>query len=227
MKRSLTYSIVFLFAFGPLAGLQAANYTIPAVSAGDGFFHNEAGSSWDYFDSTGSTVKAHYEFWGTSDTLLYDTGYLQFSMDAIPDGSPISAATLHVNITEIYYSSDSPSGGYLKFVRADTANGQASQRLNGSVTLVELKDQAPGWLAVDITEHMQTAVDDAYGHIAFSANPNTSGYFRNAGFTFTSADNGSDGPYLSVTTVPEPAAFALAGGLVALGLAYWRRRARS
>lgn len=207
-------------------------YLIYPTPAGDGYFHDEVGSSYDYFDAGSPSVNAYYTYWGTSDTLQFNTGYMQFSLASLPAGAIITEATLNLYFTDIHYTSESPSAGFIKHVAdSSAANGNASQRLSGSETLVELKDQADGWLTIYATATIQNDINSGFSYAAFSANPNTAGYFRDAGFTFNSADAATNKPYLSITVVPEPADVAVwIAALAASGAILWRqvnqRRAR-
>lgn len=206
-------------AVGPL--LNAGNLTITLPSEGDGYFHNESGSSYDYWDGTSTVNKVHYEFWGSSDSVIQRTAYLQFDLSSVPAGAQIGSATLNLYVTEIHYGSDSPSGGWIKHVaNSSSATGLASQKLGGNEIVVEMKDQPAGWMSLDVSTFIQNDIANGYSYAAFSGNYNGSGYFRNSGFSFVSADTATDQPYLSITTVPEPgvtaAAIALMTGLFAL-----------
>jgi hypothetical protein len=222
MKNVLPASLFFAM----IAVAQAA-IIVQTTSPGDGYFHDETGSSWDYFDATSHQVSAYYTYWGTSDTMQYNTGYLQFALANIPDSAVLASATLNIYLTSSHYSAESPSAGFIQYVtNSSGANGLASQRLGGDVTLVEIKDQPLGWLTVDITSQLQATLDSGYAYAAFSANPNTAGYFRDAGYAFYSADYGANQPYIEVTLVPEPALAALVAGIPVLAWLLWRRRMR-
>jgi hypothetical protein len=58
---------------------------------------------------------------------------------------------------------------------------------------------------LDVTSQIQHAISNGYSYACFSFNPNTTGYFRDAGFGINSADAESNHPYLSVAAIPEPA----------------------
>ena len=208
--------------------LNAGNLTITVPSEGDGFYHNESGSSYDYWDGTNTVNKVHYQFWGTSDSVIQETAYLQFDLSSVPAGTLIGSATLNLYVTEIHYGDDSPSGGWIKHVaNSSSANGLASQKLGGSEIVVEMKDQPTGWMALDVTSFIQNDMANGYSYAAFSGNYNGSGYFRNSGFSFVSADATSDQPYLSITTVPEPAATTAAIMILAGIFVLCRRRVRT
>lgn len=227
MKAMCIWMGCWVLATGGLCAQSVV--TLTATSAGDGYHHDELGTAYDYFDATSPTNLVNYQFWGSSSDVSTNISYLQFSLAALPDDFELSSAILNLYITEIHYGDESPNGGFIKLVTTPTsANGLASQRLNGTEILATLKDQGAGWLSVDVTDAMLNHQSLGYAYMAFSMQANTTGYFRYSGFSFTSADAGSNQPYLSVTSaVPEPAHAALAGGgLVALGVLWWRRRGR-
>lgn len=205
MKRA--FVLLFL-----VADLTAQAVVISSTSAGDGYFHDETGSSYDYFDAGSSGISAYYTYWGTSDTLQYNTGYIQFSLAAFTSEDTISSATLNLYLNERHYSSESPSAGFIKHASsASSANGSASQKIGGDVQVVEIKDQSVGWLSLDVTSLIQSDIGNGYSYACFSFNPNTAGYFRDAGFNINSADAVSGQPSLSVNVIPEPATFVLFG----------------
>lgn len=192
---------------------------------GDGYHHDETGSSYDYFDSSATSNLVHYQYYGTSDTMIRHISYAQFSLAGIDPLQDVGSAYLNLYVTEIHYADDSPSGGNIYHVsNASSATGEASQRLNGSELLVNVKDQPLGWLAIDITDALQSDLDNGYSFSAFSFTPDTTGYFRNAGFSFNSGDAAENQPYVSVTTVPEASSSALFLGLSGALLVAWRRR---
>lgn len=198
-----------LFAGCLLLSLPLCASTVYTQPLGDGFFHDETGSSWDYFDSTSTSISAYYTYWGTSDTLQYNTGYLQFQLDPALVGETFLAAKLYVYLESSHYGSDSPSAGFIRHVaNSSAATGNASQKLGGTETVVEIKDQSAGWLELDVTAMVQNDYDMGYTYSAFSLNPNTSGYFRDAGYNIASAESTGFGPYLAVY-VPEPATCSL------------------
>jgi|GEM_PF-1978409 len=200
---------------------------LPTTSEGDGYYHNESGSSYDFFDSTSDALSAYYTYWGTSDTLQYNTGYLQFSLASVGTGASVSSVTLNLYLLSSHYGSDSPSAGFIRHAaNSSGANGLASQKIGGTEDVVEIKDQADGWLSLDVTSMVLNDLDQGYGYSCFSLNPNTSGYFRDAGFTVASADATGNHPYLQVTSIPEPGmvALTLAGVLVTAGMCRIRRR---
>jgi len=195
--------------------------TIPTVSAGDGYYHNELGTSSDFFNTTAASVSAHIYFAYTSDTLQNNTGYAQFSLASVPPSTTVASAYLNVYLENRYYGDDSPSAGFIKHVaNSSSANGSASQKLGGTQQVVEIKDQALGWLQLDITAMIQADLDNGYSYSAFSFDPNTSGYVDNASFTITSADAASNGMYLTINPIPEPSVSTLLLGSLLL----FRRR---
>lgn len=195
---------------------SALGLDISCISAGDGFFHNESGSSYDYFDSTSHSVIVNRYFDGLSSSIQDRTGYLQFSLAALSPTDVIASATLKLYLTASHYADDSPSAGFINHVaNSSGANGNASQRLNGSELVVEIKDQPLGWLELEVTDYLRNDHAAGYGYSCFSLNMNTEGYFDNAGFTVTSSDAGTNVPTLAISLVPEPSASALVAILVA------------
>lgn len=122
------------------------------ASAGDGYFHNEYLTAYDFFDSTSTSLQAYYYFDGSGANTRIGTGYIQFSLASIPAGDPVYSATLSLYLTGRYYADDSTSAGFVNHVaNSSTANGNASQKLNGTEQVVEIKDQSLGWLVLDVT----------------------------------------------------------------------------
>ena len=198
-----------------------AAITIPTLAVGDGHYHNELGTAYDFFDSTAASVFTNRYFSGTSDSINDYIGYAQFSLDSVPDGATVSNATLHVYLISRGYADESPSAGFINHVaNSSAANGNASQRLEGSELVVEIKDQTIGWLALDVTSYLQSDIDNNYSWSAFSFNPNNAGYFDNANFSVASFESGANGMFLSIDLVPEPSVFILS----LLGFGMIRRR---
>jgi hypothetical protein len=220
------YWKIFLVSFVVLTSClqQAAALNIYCLPVGDGFFHNESGSSYDYFDSTSNQVIVNRYFDGFSDSIQDRTGFLQFSMASLDSNDVISSATLYVYLEASHYADESPSAGFINHVAPNAAaNGNASQRLSGNQLVVEIKDQPVGWLALDVTSYLQADQAANVGYACFSLNMNTAGYFDNAGFRITSADAGTNTPYLSVA-VPESGSYGLVMGWFAVAYLLGRRQ---
>lgn len=211
-----------------MLGAQAGNATtvIATTSAGDGLYHNELGTAFDGFDSTSTSMGVSYYFSGSSDSVNQNTGYLQFALGSLPVAADYSSIVLNLYVTNSYYADDSTSAGYVRHrTNSSTANGLASQKLEGDVQVVEIKDQPDGWLAIDVTPQVKNDLTAGYSHAVFSLNYNTAGYFRNSGFTVATADNGVNGPYLSFTPVPEPSSMVfIAISAAGLASSYRRRK---
>lgn len=210
------------------AGLlpQAEAHIVECLPLGDGFFHNESGSSYDFFDSASNSVIVNRYYDGFSSSIQDRTGYLQFSLASLAPTDVIGSVTLNVYLEASHYLDDSPSAGFINH-RADssTANGLASQKLGGSELVVEIKDQALGWLTLDVTNYLKNDQSAGYAYACFSLDMNTAGYWDNSGFRITSADAAANAPYLSLTLVPEPANFSLLVMLfIGWSLASRRRR---
>jgi len=211
-----------------ISGMQVANSAtvIASTSEGDGFFHNELGTGSDYFDSLSSAIGVSYYFSGSSSSVNQNTGFLQFALGSLPIAEDYSSIILNLYVTNSYYLDDSTSAGYVRHrTNSSTANGLASQRLEGDFQMLEIKDQLDGWLAIDVTSQVANDLLSGYTHSVFSLNYNTAGYFRNSGFTFATADSGVNVPNLSFTPVPEPSSTLLLSlSIAGLGIGYRRRR---
>ena len=197
--------------------------TIPTLSAGDGFYHNELGSGNDFYNDTAASVSIQYYFDGFSTSVQQNTGYAQFALSTVPPATNLASAYLNIYLESSYYLDESTSAGYINHVaNSSGANGSASQQLGGTQQVVEIKDQALGWLQLDVTALIQADLDNGYSYSAFSFNYNTAGYFRNSGFSVTSADAASNGMYLTLNPIPEPSTATLLLGSLLL---FRRRRA--
>lgn len=196
---------------------------IPTLSAGDGHYHNELGTAYDFFDSTSASVVVNRYYDGFSTSINDYTGYAQFSLSSVPVGATISSATLNVYLLSRSYADESPSAGFINHVAdSSSANGSASQKLGGSQLVVEIKDQALGWLSLDVTSYLQSDVTNGYSWSSFSFDMQQLGYFDNASFSVASAEAASNGMFLSVNVVPEPSSLVLS--LLGLGLIRRKRQ---
>ncbi|MBI9020798.1 MAG: PEP-CTERM sorting domain-containing protein [Verrucomicrobia bacterium] len=194
------------------AAVQAE--TIYSTSAGDGYYHNELGTAGDYFDSSGTTISSYYYYdpYTGSSSVQQNTGYIQFSLAAFTTESTISSATLNLYLSAISIAGDSLTAGAINFLsNSSAADGNASQKLNGNVQVVQMKDQTIGWLNLDVTSLVQSSISNGYSYACFSFNYDTAGYFDNNSFSINSADAASNNPYLNVAAVPEPATVLLFG----------------
>ncbi|MDP3850108.1 MAG: PEP-CTERM sorting domain-containing protein [Luteolibacter sp.] len=210
-----------------LLGAQVGNATtvIPTTSSGDGYYHNELGTAYDFFDGVSTSIGVSYYFDGSSASVNQNTGYLQFALGSLPIADDYSSIMLSLYVTNSYYADESTSAGYVRHcTNSSTANGLASQRLEGDVQVLEIKDQPDGWLAIDVTTQVKSNLAAGYSYAAFSLNYNTAGYFRNSGFTVATADAGANGPYPSFTPVPEPSSTALFIMTTAGLISTYRRR---
>lgn len=201
--------------------------TIYSTSAGDGYYHNELGTAGDFFDSTSASISSYYYYdpYTGSSSVQQNTGYIQFSLAAFTAESTISSATLNLYLNAIHYADDSPTAGAINFVsNSSGANGNASQKLNGNVQVVQMKDQPVGWLSLDVTSLIQGSISNGYSYACFSLNYDSAGYFDNNGFSINSADAVLNKPYLSVAAVPEPASAMMLILGAGVGIAIHRMR---
>ena len=102
-------------------------------------------------------------------------------------------------------------------------DGNASQKLSGTELVLTLDDpnQPLGWVGVDITDFLQSDLDNQRAWSCFSFNHDATGVYdnRSSGFSFSSGDS-DNAPYVEYT-LPEPATMAL---LALGGVALLRRR---
>lgn len=204
---------------------NAATFNFAVTSAGDGYYHNESGRSYDYFDASSQNVSAHYQYWGYSEDLGTNTGYAQFNIAGAALLKEIVSVTLNLNITGSYLTSPTPDAGRILHVaNSSAATGNASQRIGGGELVSTVSAGLSGWQSFDITEYILNDLNNGYSWAAFSFAPNTTGNYsdRYAGFSFSSAESGVPA-FISITTaeVPAPASIFLLGfsliGLSAIG----------
>lgn len=219
-----TLPVVFLLSLSVVLSVclpvQANNpVCIQPTSQGDGFFSDSVGWAYDYWDDTSSSLSAHYQFFGTSDTFQRNTAYIQFSLLDLPPGLSLLSAKLHLYLESAYRTGSTPSAGAIYHVAdSSAANGQASQKLTGTELVYTVVDDPVGWLVLDVTAYVQNDLDNGYPFACFSLHADSSGDYANryAGFSVTSADAGSNRPCLELTLIPEPTSGLLV--LLALGL---------
>lgn len=222
MNRRTTSLLLMAGLAGTINLAQAGILNIPVLAAGDGYWHDEVGGSYDFFDATSGNVSAHYQFWGTSDTVSYNTGYAQFDLSSLV-GVAFTSASLNLYLNGSYLTAPTPDAGAINHRSdASSATGSASQRLAGNELVAAIAGGlSQGWISVDITGYLQNDLLNNYAWAAFSFNPNTTGSYsdRYAGFSFASAESGL-GAYISVATgsaqEPQPATPAPAPGMLTL-----------
>lgn len=206
----------------------AAFVDIPVLGAGDGYWHNEIGTSYDYFDNNSDTVSNKYEYYGTSDTLQHNTGFTQFSLSDAPDVSDIVQVTLNINITKAWKTAPTSDSGFVKHLsNASNANGDASQKLQGNEEVARVDVGELGWRSFDVTSYVISDLNNKFSWSVFSFHPNAKGdYFeRNAGFNFISAEGGNPAFLrFETSSVPLPPAFFLFGSGLAVLLCGKKRK---
>ena len=223
IKQLILSSLACLATLALASAASAASAGIIHVApAGDGWHHDELGTSYDFFDSASNGIGVYYCFYGTSDTVQKNTGFAQFDLSGIPAGAEITSATLNIYLLSCGMSSASNAGTIKHVANASSANGNASQKLGGTELVATLVDEPLGWVSFDITDMLASDLSKGYAWSAFSFNYNGSGSssYRSAGFSFTSAEGGA--PAFIAYNVPEPATL----GLLALGAAALLRRRR-
>ena len=217
VKCFSTIAIAFMVTV-MASSASAAPIVITTTPQGDGhslrarygFF-----DTWnDYaFQSNANPVQAHHSYasgWGE-----IKNAYLQISLDTVPAGAEIASATLNLYITNV-----SGSGARLRHVsNSSNATGDASQQLAGNVDVLTITtSHGTGWLSIDVTQFIQSDLDNGHNWAAFSL-PSSS--YSNVSF-YSAAQAGYE-PHLSVTLIPEPASLTLFACGVTLIIARRRR----
>lgn len=231
MGKSLIILAVTVFALLNISQAQAVD--INASAEGDGYFQDVVGGSYDFFDSTSGAVSAHYQFFGTSDTMTRNTGYAQFSLSSAPLASDIVSASLYLNIGGAYLSGSTATAGSINHAsNSSGATGSAAQRIGGNELVSTIMPSiATGWNSFDVTSYILNDINNGYGWAAFSFDPDGSGDYDNrfAGFSFSSAEGGAPA-YLRISTAvaPEPisSALFLVGG-AAMAVRQYRKRKKA
>lgn len=204
------YRILFIATVICVTSLAAKGaITIGVQSAGDGHFHDELGSSYDFFDAGANPNCVHYSFYGTSDTMSKFISYAQFNLSPLV-GQSVESVTLNICFLGAYKEAATASAGSIKHVsNSSNANGNASQKLSGNELVATIMPGASGWTSFDVTDYIKNDLAQGYTWAAFSFNEDAGGDYwnRNAGFSFASAESGN-GAYLQAV-VPEPGSFAL------------------
>ncbi len=228
MRRMILFLLIVL-CFSPATTVCAAYLDIPVQGIGDGYWHNEVGRRYDFFDANSNQVSAKYVYFGSSSTLRNDTGFTQFSLANAPDIDDVVTVTLNIYIESAWKTGSTTDSGNIKHAQnASSANGQASQRISGSELVAIISPTDNGWLSFDVTQYVLNDLNNNYAWSVFSYHPNTSGDYsnRNAGFIFTSAEGGKPA-YLRFETSPVPlpsTLFLLGSGLMA---SLWRKKGKT
>jgi hypothetical protein len=226
--KKLILPVIALAFFGSAASADISYDVIKVytTASGDGYFHNEVDFPNDFFESGGTSVSAYYCFYGTSNTMQYNTGYAQFSLSGI-DASKFISARLCVYLDGAAGKGTADDAGSISHVsNSGSANGNASQKIGGDQAVVTIADGDSGWICTDITSYIQADLTNSYSYSCFSFDPNRGGDYNNhsAGFSVTSYEGGANKLYLELTVVPEPATTAGLIGLGVLPLLLLRRR---
>jgi hypothetical protein len=153
---------------------MAAPINSYAQPVGDGIWHDELGTANDYFAADGSTIGVRYYFAGTSDTLSHDKGFAQFSLSPFV-GLELHQVTLNLHLKNVY-ANETPTAGVIRHrTNASTANGNASQRLEGDVVVATLYPDTPtgGLFSVDVTSQVLNDLAQGYAFSAFSFHATT------------------------------------------------------
>ena len=212
MKRFFMTMGVVLTGVMLLAGVAgAAIYDSFATNIGDGYYHYYSGPGGDYFVGDSENIAVSYYSYSVR---VVETGYIQYSLADAPAPADITSVTLNIDYSPGIYQ----DGKVYYLPNATAANGNAAQRLNGTVLVHEFADSA-GWLSLDVTNLILTDLENGRSWAPFSFHS----YSNYHGYNIKAAESGSPS-YLEFTyAVPvPPSALLLFTGL--LGFVGFRRR---
>lgn len=221
MKRTFLFILIMAaYCFAASGTTFADTYKIEVQNIGDGYYNWYSGPGGDYFTDNSNFIFADYtsSYLGSNER----TGYTQYSLAGAPDPSLIDSITLNINLE----AKDPYCYGWIRYLpNAATANGHASQRLDGTQAVGTISTSSPiGWVSFDVTDLIKTDLENGLSWAPFSFHGTHSNY---AGYRFSSAESGN-ASYLefNYTPVPIPGALWLLGsGLV--GLVGLRKRQES
>jgi len=207
------------------AGLVINSAALPEGDGQSGKDRSGFFSTWENsgFDANASPSWCGHWYDSGSGVGSWRNVYLQISLDplaALDSSAQLTSASLNIHVTEL-----SGSGANLYYVtNTASATGLASQQLTSTTLLSAINSATTGWLSIDITPLLAATIDNGYDWAAFYF-----GYLGYSSLTFSSANDSDPSlhPYISaVTTIPEPASFALLAPL-ATALLLLRRRRKS
>ncbi len=197
---------------------------ITPSSRNDGYFHNEIGTAYDFFDSDDTEIgPSYFKVMTTGTEVTQRNAFMQFDISSLTEVA--GKCSLNLYIISSTFDSASSAGTIRVSTNSSAANGNASQQITGDVTIHTMPSGYSGWLSLDVTSYVTNAFNNGYDYMAFSFNCATEyDYYTSSGFSFYSADSSINKPYLNV---PEPSTYAAIAGAGALGLAFLRRRRKA
>lgn len=184
----------------------AAPIDIPVLPEGDGLFHDEINTANDGFFSNANPNSIRYAYYGTGDSVIRDTSYAQFNLSSL-GGLTQQSVMLKIRLTSAAKEDSTVSCGAIYHVAdSSTATGNASQRLNGNELVGSIMPTllTDSWHEFDVTDYINNDIAQGYSYAAFSFNPDTTGsnWYKDASFSFSSAEAGY--PAYLQAVVPEP-----------------------
>ena len=230
--------VIPTLALGLLAGAISHAETIFLSGINSGFFWyqqntwtggSDTQSGFSYGDENGLIhVHRNYQYYGGASRFFEQKdAYIQIDLASL-SGVEVASATFHFYVTV----NNSPVETFLKHLdtQSDTPAGDAGQKIAGTTDVAGSGSFSPGWNSIDLTSFVLSDLDKGYSFVVLSIPQFAQEQDEDRLLSFYGAsatlelEGLSVKPYLLVTTVPEPSAYAsLAGGAV-LFFALRRRR---
>jgi hypothetical protein len=239
MRRLLAglTTAIFLTAGLSFAG-TVTSYVTSSGNATNEWIHSWGNGNYTYWNglTLGNDAAHGYSLYCSGSCSGDETRTYTWLQAALPSLSGnIISAVLYIDV--LGYSTDDGSGIYgalYDTLDASSANGNASQELNGDQFVTNLAPTGTGLLGLNVTSFVQSDYSSHYSWAAFEFSPTAQNPY-NSDFSFGTAmpqTVAGDAPYLVITTdagndpsVPEPAMLSLAGlALLAFGLVSRRRK---
>ncbi|MFA7237941.1 MAG: PEP-CTERM sorting domain-containing protein [Phycisphaeraceae bacterium] len=213
MMKSVIAIVAWVLLLVAAAPVNADVVNVAVTPLGDGV----SGRSWGYFGS--------YPYWESAanpqaSMHSYESGNGNsssvFLQVGIPTVNPalVTSATFNIHIVGLGGAEANLANCY-HVSNSSSATGNASQQLGGNEWVGGVPNTASvGWFSFNVTPNIINDLNSGYSWAAFS--------FPYVGYCNVTFDSGESAyaPYLSVTTIPEPASLAL---LAIGGLALIRR----
>lgn len=218
------------------AASQAEVITLSSMNSGYYWYQRNTWSNgsdtqtgFSYADANGLIhVQRNYQYYGGADRLFEQKdAYFQIDLASLT-GVEVVSATFHFYVTE----NNSPITTNLRHLDTQVVapTGDAVQQIAGATDVANSGAFALGWNSVDLTSYVLSDLEKGYSFVVLSIPQFAQAQDENRLLSFYGAaatleiEGLSVKPYLSVTTVPEPAACGVLAGGAALFLALRRRR---